>query len=64
MTVNAPDFSSDNIEKHQRAVSREMDRVQERFGSNAKPFGSIKLPTFEDVEKGNEKRPYRYEEDE
>jgi len=41
-----------------------MDRVQEKFGSTPKPFGSIKLPTFEEVEKAKaKKKPYQYEEE-
>ena len=65
MMVNkTPDFSSDTFEKHEKAVSREMDRVQEKFGSTPKPFGSIKLPTFEEVEKAKaKKKPYQYEEE-
>jgi hypothetical protein len=46
--------------KHEQAVSKELNRVQERFGDQAaekKPFGSIKLPSFQELEEKKKTTP-------
>ena len=49
MTVNK--FDDDEYSQHQEAVSREANRMQDRFEPNKKPFGSIKLPSFDELQR-------------
>ena len=51
-TVSKPDsrFEQER-ESHEVAVSKEMSRMQDRLGPEKKPFGSIKLPSFDELQK-------------
>ena len=52
MTINkssSDDFDS-TFDEHEEVVSNELKRMEGRYGPVKKPFGSIKLPSFNEIQ--------------